>query len=598
MPHKSLKLSPLVVVGTLMLIVASMYWARPVLIPVALAMLLTFLLSPADSALQRLGLGRAVSVALLAVIAFSLIGFIGWAISLQVKEFAHNLPGYQGNIEKRIEDLQVGQGTTLDKVRIEFKQLIGDAPTNAPSAEQARRPVLVTVQGDRFSSGIWQFSPMVRPLLESLFYILLVATLVIFMLLERDELRNRAIRLLGYGRLSLTTQALDEAGQRVSRYLFAQFIVNACLGVVIGLGLFLLGVPYALLWGFLILILRFVPYIGIWIAAIFPIAVSLATSSTWWQPLSVIAMFAVLEPVVGMVIEPMLFSQSAGTSKLAMLIAIAFWTWLWGPVGLLLATPLTACVAVVAKYVPQLEFVAMLLGDEPMMQASVAYYKWLLAMDQDEAEAIVEEQLRTHPVEHVFDEVLIPALHYAKRDSRLGSLTKDEQEFIYKSTREIIERISLPATHPPSVSEAVTSVDKIRILAWPAHDEGDAIALLMLQQILDPTRYEMEISAAGNRLSEILREVERKTPALFCVGYIPTGGLSASQHVTKLLHARLPELAIVVGHWGLHEKIHTNRETLLAAGATHVAATLIETRDQIAQAMHPHVKLQPESTVS
>ena len=587
--------------GALVLIVASIYWARPVLIPVALAMLLTFLLSPADSALQRLGLGRAVSVALLAIITFSLIGVIGWAISVQVKEIAKNLPSYQGNIKKRIEDLQVGQGTTLDKVRIEFEQLIGDVTTNAPSTEQARQPVLVAVQGGRFSSGIWQFSPMIQPLLESLFYILLVATLVIFMLLERDELRNRAIRLLGYGRLSLATQALDEAGQRVSRYLFAQFIVNACLGVVIGLGLFLLGVPYALLWGFLIIFLRFVPYIGIWIAAILPFAVSLATSSNWWQPLSVIALFAVLEPIAALVIEPMLFSQSAGTSKLAMLIAIAFWTWLWGPVGLLLATPLTACLAVVAKYVPQLEFIAVLLGDEPVMQTSVSYYQHLLTMDQDEAEAIVEEQLRTHPVGHVFDEVLIPALHYAKRDSRLGVLTDDEQEFIYRSTREIIERIGLPSTHPTSLintAASTVSVNKIRILAWPAHDEADAIALLMLQQLLDPTRYEVEISPAGKRLPEILQEVEQKSPALFCVGFIPPGGLSASRHVSKLLRARLPELTIVAGHWGLLEKVHNDREALLAAGATHVTATLIETRDQIVQALHPRVKLQPDAAVS
>ena len=381
---------PLIVIGTLVLIVASMYWARPVLIPVALAMLLTFLLSPVDSALQRLGLGRVVSVALLAVMTFSFIGVIGWAISVQVKEIANHLPSYQGNIKKRIEDLQVGQGTTVDKIRLEFEQLIGNATTNAPATEQARQPVLVTVQGGRFSSGMWQLSPMVRPLVESLFHILLIAILVVFMLLERDELRNRAIRLLGYGQLSLTTQALDEAGRRVSRYLFAQFIVNASLGVAIGLGLFLLGVPYALLWGFLIIILRFVPYVGIWIAAILPFAVSLVTSANWWQPLSVIALFAVLEPVVAMVIEPMLFSQSAGTSKLAMLIAIVFWTWLWGPVGLLLATPLTACLAVVAKYVPQLKFISVLLGDEPMMQASVAYYQRLVALDQDEAEAIVE----------------------------------------------------------------------------------------------------------------------------------------------------------------------------------------------------------------
>jgi predicted PurR-regulated permease PerM len=594
-PTKSRKLSPFIVVGTLLLIVAAMYWARPVLIPVALAMLLTFLLSPADSWLQRLGLNRVVSVALLALITFSVIGVTGWAISVQMKEFADNLPSYQGNIKKRIEDLQVGQGTTLDKVRVEVEQMIGAATTNAPSAsaEPVRPPVLVTVQGSRFSTGMWQFSPMVRPLLESLFYILLVAMLVVFMLLERDELRNRAIRLLGYGRLSLTTTAFDEAGQRVSRYLFAQFIINACFGVAIGVGLFLLGVPYALLWGFLVILLRFAPYIGIWIALILPVAVSLATSSNWWQPLSVIGLFALLEPVVAMVIEPMLFSQSAGTSKLAMLVAIAFWTWLWGPVGLLLATPLTTCLAVIAKNVPQLEFIAVLLGDEPMMQASVAYYKRLVALDQEAAEAIVEEQLRAHSVEHVFDEVLVPALHYAKRDRRLGILSDDEQEFIYKSTREIIERIGPPsADHSSSVTG-----EKIRILAWPAQDEGDAIALLMLKQLLDATRYEMEIGAAGKRLSEILQAVGGKTPAVFCVGYVPPGGFSTCRHLSRLLRARLPELTIVVGHWGLHEKVHDDREALLAAGATHVAATLIEARDHIAQALHPHVKLQLDPTV-
>ena len=602
MPTKSLKLSSLVVVGTLVLIVASLYWARAVLMPVALAILLTFLLSPCDSALQRLGLGRVVSVTLLAVLTFSLIGVIGWAISVEVKEFANDLPSYQGNIKKRVGDLQVGKGTALDKVRATFEQLIGDVNTNALPAEQVSKPVLVTVQGGIFPSGVWQ---LVLTLFESVFHILLVVMLVIFMLLERYELRNRVIRLLGYGRLSLTTTALDEAGHRVSRYLFVQFIVNACLGVVIGLGLFLLGVPYALLWGCLIVILRFIPYVGIWIAAILAFAVSLATSLNWWQPLSVLALFAVLEPVVAMVIEPMLFSQNAGTSKLAMLIAIAFWTWLWGPVGLLLAIPLTACLTVAAKYVPQLEFIAVLFGDQPMMQASVTYYQRLLALDQDEAEAVVEEQLRTHAVEHVFDEVLVPALHYAKRDSRLGILTDYEQEFVYKSTRQIVERIGLPSTYPPlstdatavaaiAVSDTATvSVAKVRILALPAHDEGDAIALLMLQQLLDATRYEMEISAAGQRLSEILHEVEQKSPELFCIGFIPPGGLSASRHLSKLLRGRLPGLNIVVGYWGLPEKVLNDRETLLAAGATHCAATLIETRDQLARAMHPHVKLQP-----
>lgn len=342
----------------------------------------------------------------------------------------------------------------------------------------------------------------------------------------------------------------------------------------------------------MIVILRFIPYIGIWLAAIFPFAVSLATSATWWQPLSVLALFAVLEPVVSLVIEPLIFSQSAGTSKLAMLIAIAFWAWLWGPVGLLLATPLTACLAVVAKNVPQLEFIAVLLGDEPLMHASVTYYQQLLAMDLDEAESIIEVQLQTHPIAHVFDEVLIPALHYTKRDSRLGSLSDADREFIYKSTREIIERIGRP-TPVADVAANPGPVDKIRILGWPARDEGDAIALLMLQHLLDPAHYEMEISTAGQRLFDILQEVEQKAPALVCIGFIPPGGLSAGRHLSQQLRVRLPELTVVIGHWGLHEEVDHDREALLAAGATHVTATLVETRDQIAQALHPHVKLQP-----
>lgn len=590
MSSKPFKMPPVLVLGTLVLTVASMYWTRAVLIPIALAMLLTFVLSPCDRALRRLGLGRVVSVTLLAVLAFSVIGVIGWAISVQGKELANALPGYQANIQRRIKDLPVGKGTALDKFRATFELLLGDAPVELSPGGQTARPLVVTVQGGRFSSGAWA---LVVPLFQSAFQFLLVAMLVVFMLLERDELRNRVIRLLGYSRLSLTTQALDEAGDRVSRYLFTQFIVNACFGAVMGLGLFLLDVPYALLLGFLIVVLRFVPYVGIFVATILAFSVSLATSSNWSQPLAVLALFAVLEPVVALVVEPMLFSQNAGTSKLAMLIAIAFWTWLWGPVGLLLATPLTACLSVITKYVPQLEFIAVLFGDKPMMQASVTYYRRLLAQDLDEAEAVVEEQLRTHAVEHVFDDVFVPALHYAKRDRRLGILGDDELQFVYKSTREIVERIGLPPTDPKTPADAAEPAPKMRILAWPAHDEGDAIALLMLHQMLDPALYEFEIIAAGRRLTDTLHDVEEKLPDLFCIGLLPPGGVSASRRLIKLLRSRIPALGVEVGYWGLPELVRDDCETLLAAGARHCAATLIETRDRIAMGTHPHGKLQP-----
>lgn len=601
MPSQSPRLSSLVAAGTLVLVVAAMYWTRPVLMPVALAMLLTFVLSPCDNGLRRLGLSRVLSVAVLVVLALSLVSVVGWAIAAQVRDFGMNLPNYRGNIQKRIEDLQVVKGTTLDKIRTEFEQLVGAVNTNAPASDRSPQPVQVTLQGGMFESGMWRLSPMVRPLLGSIVEILFVTMLVMFMLLERDELRSRVIRLLGYGRLSLTTTALDEAGSRVSHYLFAQATINAGMGLIVGTGLLLLGVPYALMCGVLVVILRFIPYIGIWIAALLPFIVSLATSSNWWQPMCVLALFAVFEPIVGLVIEPMLFSRNAGTSKLSMLIAMAFWTWLWGPIGLLLATPLTACVAVVAKYVPQLGFIAVLFGDEPMMQTSVTYYQRLLAEDQDEAEALVEEQLRTRAVELVFDEVLLPALHYAKRDSRLRIITDAEQEFVYRSTRQIVERIGLPSTSPPTSAEVAAAIAdsetaKVRILAWPAYDEADTIALLMLDQLLDATCYEMEIGATGQRLSEILQAVEQKDPELFCIGFVPPGGLSACRHLSRLLRGRLPELHTVVGYWGLPEKAQAEREALVAAGASHCAATLIETRDRIVQSTHPHIKLLPPRT--
>ena len=600
MSSKSFKLSPLLVLGMLVLVVASMYWARPVLIPVALAMLLTFVLSPVDTLLRRFGIARGFSVTIIAFSTLTLVIVIGWAVSVQVEEFANHLPGYQGNLKKRIDDLQVGKGTTLDRVRVEFEQLLGDVKPEpdggTPSEGPTTAPVLVKVQEQKFSSGMWQLSPILLPVLESLVHIFLVVMLVIFMLLEREELRNRVIRVLGYGRLSVTTQALDEAGQRVSHYLFSQFIINGSLGLSIGLGLFFLGVPYALMWGFLVMALRFIPYVGIWIAAILPFAVSLATSSTWWQPLSVLALFAVLEPIVGMVIEPLLFSRSAGTSNLSMLIAIAFWAWLWGPVGLLLATPMTACLAVVAKYVPQLEFIAVLLGDQQVMRSSGAYYKLLAAQEQDEAEAIVEEQLKLHSAEQVFDEVFIPALHYAKRDSHVGLLTEDELEFIYRSMREIIERIGVPAGAAIAAKESSDTTppaDRLRVQLWPAHDEGDAIALLMLKQLLDPARFEVVESPAGGALSEVVKDIESKRPAVLCVGFVPPGGLSAARRLIKQLHTQQAELTIVAGHWGLLEKVGDARELLTDAGATHVTATLIEARDQITQAGNADVKLQP-----
>ena len=362
MPIASEKASPFLVGLVLAAVFFCLYFAREFMVPVALAGFLAFLLAPLDKTLQRMGLAHSLSVGLVTVFSISVIAIIASGIAGQVKEFAKQLPTYKGNIKKRVEDLRWdGKGTALAKARDTVEEVIGEVATNTPSTKSASLPVPVTVQTGRTQTLL----SLVSPILGALFNILLVGVLVVFMLLERTELRARVICALSERRKSAVGQALDEAGQLVGRYLVAQSVVNACVATIIGVALFFLGVPYALLWGFTIFVLRFIPYIGIWIAATLPLVVSLATSSNWFQPLTVIGIFAVFEPLVGLVLEPMLFGHTIGISKLAMLISIAFWTWLWGPVGLLLATPLTACLAVIAKYIPELKFIAVLLSDKP-----------------------------------------------------------------------------------------------------------------------------------------------------------------------------------------------------------------------------------------
>jgi predicted PurR-regulated permease PerM len=357
------KLSSFIVPVILLIVLICLYVAREVVIPVALATLFTFLLTPIDKALQKRGVPRSLAVGLITLFSLLVITIIGWVVTEQVTDFAGQLPTYKGNIKKRIEDLRWdGKGTALVKARDTVEEVVGEVTTNTPSKKEAPAPVPVTVQSGTAQTALSVLSPV----LGTVFNILLIIVLVVFMLLEREELRTRLIRSMGEKRKDAASKALDEAGRLVTRYLIAQSVVNICVATVIGLALFILGVPYALLWAFTIAMLRFIPYIGIWIAATLPLVVSLATSTNWFQPLAVVGAFVIFEPLVGMVLEPILFGRTIGISKLAMLISITFWTWMWGPVGLLLATPLTACLIVIAKHVPDLNFLAVLLSDDPV----------------------------------------------------------------------------------------------------------------------------------------------------------------------------------------------------------------------------------------
>ncbi len=585
------KLPSLIAVATFVLIIASLYWAQAILIPIALSIMLTFLLSPVASTSERIGLGRLPSVVLIVVLIFSLLGGIGWIVTLQFGSLANELPTYKKNIRQKITDIrEAGKGGVLEKVQKTAEDVQDQFQKEDKPATVQEKPREVVVKAEQ-SSTFWPVPLAVGPTVERFASAGLVIVLVIFMLIYREDLRNRLIRLIGYGRLTFTTKALEEAGDRISRYLLMQTIINASFGLAIGSAFFLIGLPYAVLWGFLAAVLRFIPYVGPFAAAVMPSALSLAVFQGWLWPIVVIGLFLVLELLINMVLEPLLYGESAGVSKVGLLVAIAFWTWLWGPVGLILATPLTVCVVVLGKYVPQLDFIGVLMSDQPAMESNISYYQRLLAMDQAEAAEIVDEHLKTHPQEQIFDGVLIPALNYARRDRELGRLTEDGEQFVFRATREILEELN--SLKPESSSDASDSsqpativesspviLPKVPILGFSAQDEADELALLMFRQLLDSTKYEVEIMSDAILTAEVVALIGEKNPAMICIAAVPPGGLAQTRYLCKRLRARFPNIKIVVGRWGLGSE---DSNSIRLAGADKVGTTMIETREQMIQ---------------
>ena len=375
------RLTPLAVSIITALVIGALYFAQAILIPFALALLLTFLLSPAVSYLQQLRMSRAAAVALVIVLTFCLLGGAGWVVTQQIGTLASELPKYRHNIAEKVRYLRsMGKGGVLENVQETVKDLQdefgGDqrvgterpAPSATPAASSAAWPT-------------FDFASLTRTIAMAT----LVLGLVIFMLAQREELRNRLIRVIGYAHLTVTTRALEDAGRRISNYLLMQITINGCFGLVVAIALFLIGLPYAFLWGFLAVPLLFIPVFGFWTAAALPTLLSLALFREWWWPVVIVVLFFGLKTFINMILEPLLYGRSVGVFPVPLLMMIAFWTWLWGGIGLLLATPMTVCLVVFARHVPQLDSVRVLLSDEPAMEAKMSYYQRLLAMDLAEA---------------------------------------------------------------------------------------------------------------------------------------------------------------------------------------------------------------------
>jgi predicted PurR-regulated permease PerM len=586
-PSEINKLSFLSVIASIVLVIASLYWAQAVLIPLALAILVTFLLNPVVNVLQRHGLGRTLAALLVVVFVSVSLAAVGWVIASQMSTLAHELPKYRANIKQKIGEFRhAGKGGAIEEVQDAVKMVTSELNKGEKSTTELREPVAVVVESASLLSRV----PSALDLLTRAG---LVFILVIFMLIERGHLLDRLIRLVGYGRLTITTKALDEAGQRISRYLVMQSIVNGSYGCAVGLGLFLIGLPYALLWGFLAAFLRFIPYAGTAVGALLPIALALAVFIGWVKPILVVGLFVILELVAYMV-EPLLYGRSAQVSQVALMVAIAFWTWLWGPIGLLLATPLTVCLGVLGKYVRPLAFLNVLVSDETVTEMN-RYYQRLVARDDDEAAEIVEQHLKTRTLGEVFDEVLVPALCYAKQDRRNDSLTQDDAQFIFRSTHEVVEDLD---TRPPPDEDGAAPVPRARILGCPARDEVDEIALLMFRQLLDPARYDFVLTKTPLLTSEVVSLVVETSPALICIGAVPPGGLAQTRYLCKRLRARFPDLKIVVGRWGFRENTEETLAHLRADGIDYVGTSLCETRDEVMRLVQQVASLTPEAAAA
>jgi hypothetical protein len=379
----------------------------------------------------------------------------------------------------------------------------------------------------------------------------MVLIFAIFMLLKREDLRNRLLRLAGLGQLNLMTQAIDDASGRVSRYLLMQFLVNAGFGTLFGIGLYCIGVPNAALWGVVAGILRYVPYVGTLVAATLPLALSLAVFDGWLRPLLVFFLVATLELIVGNFVEPWLYGTRVGISSLALLVTAVFWTVLWGPAGLILSTPLTVCVVVLGRYFPQLSFLHTLLGDEPVLAAEAQIYQRLLAMDQLEAQAIVDEFLKGRPLVELYDSVMIPALQMAEQDRHKGALGAAREEFLFLAINEMVVEFSEYQLADTAAPTDTHERPNQRIVCLPAFDRADEIMAAMLAQILEQKGFAtLCFPIPGPSLNEGLASIGSDLSDVVCIAALPPYAFAPARAMCKQIRDRFPKLKVVVCVWG------------------------------------------------
>ena len=583
--------------STLMLtafVIAFLYIGRELLVPLALAAMISFLLARLVDRIEP-WLGRVASVLLVVVLLFGVIGGAGWLLTRQVIDLASKLPNYQSNIQAKLYSIHLPMGENFTRLTNSVRQLQKDLPNSLKNRPDTAAPgsVVETPTKEPVPVRVVESQSAVTHFLQSaatgvlgpLGTAGLVLLLVVFILLKREDLRGRFIRLVGQGRISATTRAMDDAGRRVARYLTMQFFVNICFGICVACGLYFIGVPNAALWGAFAAIMRFIPYIGAWIAAAVPVLLSFAVSSSWWSPVLVLALFVVLELINSNAVEPLLYGASTGVSPVALIVAAVFWTWMWGPIGLLLSTPLTVCLAVIGRHVPRLHFLSVLLSEEQALAPHEEQYHRLLGAGFDDASEFAETYVKANSLTALYDQVLIPALTLAEIDLKKDQLDEEQHAEVQQNLRDVVE---LMGNLPPTSSQVEAdkaiaehapyplSVLLGRVLCLPARAARDELAGEMLTQLLRLRGFEAENASAALSSDELSALTAKFHPDALCISVVAPSTLIQARFLAAKFRRAFPDAKIVVGLWGATENLASAGKRLRASGANEVVVSLAE----------------------
>jgi predicted PurR-regulated permease PerM len=574
------------------LVVAVLYFGREVLIPLAMAVLLTFLLGPLVTFLERKGLHRIIVVMLVITVILTGAGAIAWGIGVQLTDLAIRLPAYKDNLKEKIASVEF-IGDAWAKVQANLQEASGTLDSESEKIADVR---LVPDDPIPYDKLTLLADNVLTPLANAA----IIVVLVIFMLINREDLRNRLVR-LGGTRLTLTTRTLDDVATRISRYLLMNAIVNGGFGAAVAIGLALIGVEYALMWGFLAALLRFLPYVGPILAAIMPISMAFIQfpGDDWVHPLMAAGLFVVLELITNNVVEPLAYGHSTGVSTVALLVSAVFWTWVWGPMGLVLAVPLTVVLTVLGEHVAPLQPLAILLSDKPALAPHVIYYQRLLAGDFEEATSILEEQVGERPLLEVYDRVIAPALVEAEKDHDHGEISDETMQLIWQTTREFIEEMTpepSAATERPQdgpIPEDEPGL-KAHVFGCPAHDLADEMALAMLDQNLPRRGGEMEILSSTRLASEMIATVVEAMPEAVVITSLGPVGVQQTRYLCKRLRQALPKVRIIVCRLGYSGDRQRLDEDLKRRGADDVATSFADTRDLLQRLMPLETEVQED----